>query len=305
MPTPSHDAANSLIREHPELAVRFLRTVGHVTLPDVPVQAADGELNDRVSTSCYADTVLVGGPIHDRRFSLISEIETRITQGKLDQTIRYAATLWLHYGKPIHIVFFTPDPNYKKFDHEVTVVSGCLTLSVEICFVGPDEIPAITDPAVMENDPALFVLSVIAHGDRPDVAEAFCRGMAHLPHDYAAYYYEHAAAKATRTIRQRMEATMKLQIPAYSDMAKEHRGIGRTEGKAEGIEEGKAEGRVEGRVEGKVGALLITLEARGLTVSSEQRARIEDCTDLSQLDQWIRRALTGATTAEILATTVQ
>ncbi|GAA4063394.1 hypothetical protein [Nonomuraea soli] len=93
----------------------------------------------------------------------------------------------------------------------------------------------------------------------------------------------------------------RLQIPAYSDMAKEQRGIGRTEGREEGRAEGRAEGKAEGRAEGKVEALLITLGARGLTVSPEQRARIEGCTDLAELDLWIRRALTCPTTAEVLA----
>ncbi|MBA2896991.1 hypothetical protein [Nonomuraea soli] len=281
MPTPSHDAANSLIRDHPELAVRFLRTVGRVSLPDVPLQPIDGELNDRVSTSCYADTLFAGGPPHDRKYSLISEIETKISEAKLRQTVRYAATLWLHHDKPIHIVFFTPDPNYKKFEQTTTVTSGCLTLSVETCLVGPDDIPAITEPAVMRTDPALFVLSVIVHGDKPEVAEAFCEGIAELPGDYAGYYYEHALAKATRTTKQRMEAAMKLRIPAVSDMAKEQRSLGRAEARVEDV--------------------LLTMEVRGLTISLADRHRVESCTDLAQLDVWFRRALTASTAEEVFA----
>jgi hypothetical protein len=43
----------------------------------------------------------------------------------------------------------------------------------------------------------------------------------------------------------------------------------------------------------KAKALLAVVEARGVEVPDEFRARILDCTDLDQLDIWIRRGVTA------------
>ena len=75
---------------------------------------------------------------------------------------------------------------------------------------------------------------------------------------------------------------------------------GKAEGRAEGRAEGKAEGRAEGKAEGRAETLLLMLDARGLTVSEEQRKRIMSCRDAAQLEQWIRRALTVLSVDELL-----
>ncbi|MEV0903003.1 hypothetical protein, partial [Actinoplanes sp. NPDC049802] len=53
------------------------------------------------------------------------------------------------------------------------------------------------------------------------------------------------------------------------------------------------EGKAEGKAEGEAAAVLTVLAARGLEVSDDERARITGCTDLEQLTEWIRRAVTA------------
>jgi len=53
------------------------------------------------------------------------------------------------------------------------------------------------------------------------------------------------------------------------------------------------QGRAEGRAEGEATALLAILDARGIDVPDDARARITGCSDLVQLDTWIRRAATA------------
>ena len=62
---------------------------------------------------------------------------------------------------------------------------------------------------------------------------------------------------------------------------------------AEGEAKGRAEGVAEGEARGKRDALLAILSARRLVPSDEQRARIEGCSKLAQLDRWIVRAATA------------
>jgi hypothetical protein len=63
----------------------------------------------------------------------------------------------------------------------------------------------------------------------------------------------------------------------------------------------REEGRQQGRSEGKAQAVLAVLEARGLRVSDEQRARVLGCTDLDELERWVRKAVTVKTAGALFA----
>jgi hypothetical protein len=63
--------------------------------------------------------------------------------------------------------------------------------------------------------------------------------------------------------------------------------------------EGRAAGRAEGEAKAKAADILAVLEARQKAVTAEQRARVEACTDLAQLDRWLRRAATLNDTREL------
>jgi hypothetical protein len=81
------------------------------------------------------------------------------------------------------------------------------------------------------------------------------------------------------------------QYRPVSDWGRRHFRNGQPKGRAEGRAEGKAEGRAE--------ALLTLLSARGLDVSDDVRTRITGCTDIGQLNTWIRRAVTAETVDEL------
>jgi predicted transposase/invertase (TIGR01784 family) len=76
---------------------------------------------------------------------------------------------------------------------------------------------------------------------------------------------------------------------------------GLAKGEARGLAKGEAKGKAEGKAEGQARAVLAFLEARGLAVTAAQRARILGCTDLEQLDRWVRQAATAKTTAALFA----
>jgi flagellar biosynthesis/type III secretory pathway protein FliH len=92
-----------------------------------------------------------------------------------------------------------------------------------------------------------------------------------------------------------------------SDFARRYYQQGQTQGRAEGLTEGLTEGRAEGltegltegRAEGEVRALLAILNARGIPVSDAAHTRITSCTDLDQLDVWVRRAITAPTIQDL------
>ena len=57
----------------------------------------------------------------------------------------------------------------------------------------------------------------------------------------------------------------------------------------------------QGRAEGEARALLGFLDARGIDVPDAARERIMQCTDLDQLETWVRRAVTVSTIEELFA----
>jgi hypothetical protein len=64
--------------------------------------------------------------------------------------------------------------------------------------------------------------------------------------------------------------------------------------------QGRMQGKAEGKAEGKQEALLAILEARGLSVTVRQRARILECNDLDVLGGWITKGVSVASTRALL-----
>lgn len=77
--------------------------------------------------------------------------------------------------------------------------------------------------------------------------------------------------------------------------------LARQEGHKEGHKEGRAEGHKEGLLTGKRDAFSRLLERRRLTITEEDRARTEACTDIATPDRWFDQALVARTAAEVFA----
>ncbi|QFG23988.1 hypothetical protein [Actinomadura sp. WMMB 499] len=58
-------------------------------------------------------------------------------------------------------------------------------------------------------------------------------------------------------------------------------------------------GKAEAKAEGLAEAVVLVLEARGVVVDGRQRARIEACGDLEQLDVWLVRAALATNADEV------
>ncbi len=82
-----------------------------------------------------------------------------------------------------------------------------------------------------------------------------------------------------------------LQREGYESLA---------EVREEGLKEGRNEGLKEGLREARAGFLLMTLEARGISPSEAERARILGCPDPARLEEWLRRALSANRIGDVL-----
>ncbi|MGX1130830.1 hypothetical protein RKD49_003020 [Streptomyces glaucescens] len=64
-------------------------------------------------------------------------------------------------------------------------------------------------------------------------------------------------------------------------------------------EQVREEGREQGRAEGKAEMVLQILQWRGIPVPDAVRERVNNCTDLDQLDVWAQRAVQATDAAEL------
>jgi hypothetical protein len=139
----------------------------------------------------------------------------------------------------------------------------------------------------------LAVLSAMAHGGRPGghaVLDAMFAGLTTVDHDRANLYADVVLTVLPAAAREYLEVLMTTAPIRYeSDFAKRYFG------------QGEAQGKAQGKAQGEARALLAVLEARGLEISHEARELISGCTDLDQLDAWVRRAVTVDEVDELFA----
>ncbi|EYF05383.1 Rpn family recombination-promoting nuclease/putative transposase [Chondromyces apiculatus] len=76
---------------------------------------------------------------------------------------------------------------------------------------------------------------------------------------------------------------------------------GMLEGKREGMLEGKLEGERAGRIDAKRETLLRLLGRAGLSLTEEERARVQGCSDPAILDRWLENVFGARTVAEVLS----
>ena len=147
----------------------------------------------------------------------------------------------------------------------------------------------MVDLAVAEGNPALAVLSAVCHGGDPGIDAAFPALVAALravDPQTAISYNDIVLAGLPEAPRARWEALMSTGTGSrfLSDYYRELDARSRAEGEAKG----------EGR------SVLTVLDARGVSVPDAVREQILACTDLAQLDTWLRRAVTATTADEVV-----
>jgi hypothetical protein len=149
--------------------------------------------------------------------------------------------------------------------------------------LGPGQVPVVTDLGTARRIPELAVLSALAHGARPNpmpVFEALVTALDVIDRDHANLYTDLVLMVLPAAARDCLEDLMTSIVHRYeyqSEFARRY----------------FSQGEAQGEARGEAKALLAILDARGIAIPDDIRARIADCTDLDQLDVWIRRAATA------------
>ncbi len=196
----------------------------------------------------------------------------------------YMAGLRARFECPACVLVVTPSEAVAEWARTPIVVGPG---SVMVPFVvGPKAVPIVRDIEAAKRDPELVVLSAMAHGREEvglEIATAAfeaCRG---LDDERALLYLDLVGIALGDIARAAFEDLMAGNYEFQSDFAKKHRAAGEATGEA----------RREAR------GVLGVLDARGITLSAEQKSRVLACADTEVLDRWIRKAVSVTIAGEL------
>ena len=156
--------------------------------------------------------------------------------------------------------------------------------------------PWVKTPELARQLPELAVLSALAHGNEPAGMEVLLptiEALLTLDEQRKGFYYDVVLRSLNDAMRRALEQELKMQPGKYeyqSDFARTYFG------------QGEAKGQAEGEIKGETRALLAVLEARGMTLDTSTRERIEACMDAEQLQRWIVRAATASSIHDVFGT---
>src|SRR5215470_6216245 len=284
-----HEALAEMFRDRPALAAELLTGLFGVSVPlfeQARVSSAD--LTDVAPTEYRADVVVILSVMDAPVLGVVVEAQLRDDGRKRRSWPAYVATLYARLGCPVELLVVCPDRTAAAWCGTPIAVNGSGFVLTPQVF-GPGQVPVVTDPELAKRQPELAVLSAMAHGERSGdkgVFEALLAALEVVDLDHANLYADFVLAALPAAVRGYLEAFMTTTTHRYrSDFARRYYDAGEAKGIAEGEAKGKAEGEAR--------AVLAVLDARGIEVPDPVREDITGCTDLDQLDTWIRRAVTA------------
>ncbi|MFI7114292.1 hypothetical protein ACIBK9_48830 [Nonomuraea sp. NPDC050227] len=271
-----------MFADRPQVAVEILRDLMGVDLPSTSlVRQEDRLFNTRPSDDIEPDLGIVLGPPQSPAHAIIVEIQQDKSKDPR-QLARYAAAQWLMLRCDVTVLVVCPDRGAAAY-YSRPIDTGLTGYRLQAYVLGPDDVPAITDPQEAAAHLELAVMSVMIHGRERKVIEAFATALAETVGDHAAKYSEYACSMSAPEVKFILEEIMaSTDWPGHSRFAHQHFGRGHAVGHAVGHAEGSHE--TARRI------VLYLLDARGIDVPEDVRARVDACTDVDLLMHWTVRA---------------
>lgn len=283
MPSKVHDGLVHFLRNRPTLAVELLTDSLNISLPSHTATRLESEDCTDVSPTEYrADTVIVlDGP--DRpAAAIVAEIQLRPDRDKRFSWPVYLATLRGRLRCPAYLLVITPSRRTATWCAE-PIDCGHPDWILRPVVLGPDHIPEVTDPTQAVTSPELAMLSAMSHGGQATgrkTLDAAIAAIINVDRDRGRVYYDIVLAALPKAARRYLESQMTIvDYEFQSEFARRNQAKGKAEGEAQ--------------------ALLTVLSTRGLAVSDAARKRILSCSDLGQLEAWLKRSLTISTADEL------
>jgi Arc/MetJ-type ribon-helix-helix transcriptional regulator len=285
MPSSLHEVLLELFRHRPVLAAELLADALEVPLPDYDDARLDAaELTDIAPTEYRADVVVALSREARTVLSVVVEAQMRRDPDKRWSWPTYLTTLRARLRCPTVLLVVCVDAATAAWCGQ-PIDLGHPGWQLTPLTLGPDQVPLVTDTEQARRAPELAVLSAMAHGADPDgerVLDALLGALAAVGSERATLYSDIVLAALPLAARRYLEALVTAGTYEYrSDLVRRY------------VDEGRTQGRAEGQAKGEAKAVLTFLDARGIDIPDAARNRITACTDIDQLDVWVRRAATA------------
>ena len=285
MPSRKHEMVVEMIRQRPALAADLLQCVRSGLVPPFHEATLEsGDLSEHVPAAYHADALVT---LHGDRgeFAVIVEFQRKPDQRKHLSWPAYLATARARLKCPVMLLVICPKGGVARWARR-PIALGHPGLVLTPLVLGPEEVPVLTTADVDNVAPELTVVSALVHGAGPDgekVLSALLDGARKVGPEQANVYIDEVFAVLPQTARELLEALMETKNREYkSEFARRY------------FSEGEARGEAK--------AVLAVLSARGIEVPEQDRVRISECTDLPQLESWVRLAATARSIADLFAT---
>lgn len=268
-----HEALVEMFRRAPHLLLELL---GNATLAAPPgdAQFEPGDTTFSQLTEVDADLVLkveVDGEVVS---AVVVEVQLSPNPKKPASWAVYQTGAHRRYGCPAFVVVVAVDAAVAQW------AAGPFDtgqMRWQPIVLGPDAVPIVADAERIE----LTMLSALAHAHEPvamSIGEALLEGLDQSDTEGRDYYWDLLLHSLNESARK----ALTMHIANYEPQS----------------EWGKKLFR-EGQRDALLGALWGVLHARDIEVSPEQREAFEACGDPQRLGQWVRRAATAASAAEL------
>ncbi|MFL6054745.1 MAG: hypothetical protein ACJ72W_17755 [Actinoallomurus sp.] len=283
MPSLEHESLALLFKNRPSLAAEVLHNALKVDIPEYKaVRVESGDLTEWSPAEFRADAVVVfeaASPV----LAVVVEIQLGRDPGKRWSWPVYLAGLRARTRCPAILLVICSEATVGDWCAE-PIELGHPGWTLTPLVLKPEAVPVVTDAVEAVRAPELAVLSTMTHGAAYDRARMFHALLSALgamgDGDRAKLYIDIVLAALPETPAAELEGIMRSDTSPYkSDLLRST------------YTEGETKGKAEGKVEGKAETLLQVLEARGVPVPSEARARITACTDVAQIEAWVKRAV--------------
>jgi len=261
MPSLLHEGILELIRERPEFVASLLRDLLHVEVPAfTAARLADAALTQLLPTEYRADAVVL--LVDDRPvFGCIFEVQLSEDSQKLFSWPMYAVSARARYECPFVLIVVTPAERIASWAARPIALGGGQVFTPLV--LGPQGIPIITDQIVAIADPELALLSALTHAENETewalpVTVAALAGVASMPAEQQVIYFHLLKAAVGNAARKAFEM-LPHRLHKYL---------------SEDDQQRMREARAEGQTQELTLNIFKVLDARGVLVSEDIRARI-------------------------------
>jgi hypothetical protein len=295
-PSPLHEILTDMVKHRPAVVAELLSETFQLHLPTWRhVHDGASELTDIQTVQVRADAVTrFTDASGNNVLAVVNEVQLSGRKRDRDEK-RHVWPHYLTYVRrklhcPTMLLVICVDRDTAAWCAE-PIELGHPGWVLRPLVLGPDQVPLVTDPGQARRSVQLAVLSASSHGAGPHQAQIFralLTALRDVDQGHFELYTDIVLAALPDAARHTLEALM--NVATYEFQSDYWRGK---------LARAEADAKAAGEAGGEARAVLAVLDARGIDVPADARARITGCTDLGQLETWIRRAATATSITDL------